>query len=122
MDDRARSVTFDRACRGEEILNFLFICRNARGNLCCGNVAAYKPPTLCRTLRKGIASRATAMVMVVGALLASPSVEFNVAGSRIRPDVGGKQTVYSDGDGHTAPFMFMEAGPFAGITAGNYPA
>lgn len=49
-------------------------------------------------------------------------MEFNVAGPRIRSDVGGKQTVYSDGDGHTEPFMFMEAGPFAGITVGNYPA
>jgi hypothetical protein len=49
-------------------------------------------------------------------------MEFNIAGPRIHSDVGGKQTVHSDGDRHTDPFMFMEAGPFARITGGNYPA
>lgn len=55
-------------------------------------------------------------------LLQSPSVQFNVTGPHIRSDVGGRQAAHSNGNRHTDLFMFMEAGPFARITGGNYPA
>lgn len=66
--DRARSVTFDRACRAgkKSLISYSYVV--TRGNLSDGNVTAYESLLLCRTLRKGIASHATAMVMMVDAI------------------------------------------------------
>lgn len=89
-----------------------------RANLYDGNVIAYDASALCRALRRALQRDG---VRWLDTLLASPSVEFNVASGHASAPMPA-ESKRRTGTGHTGPFMFMEAGPFAGITDGNYPA
>lgn len=103
----------------EEVLNFLFISSDARQSI---RRKCNCPWCICSVARCRELCNVTTWYALVGHAIGEfiGRIQRRV-GPRIRSDAGGKQTAHRDGTHR--PILFMEAGPFAGITRRwNYPA